>query len=1009
MKRSRKIVNLLLALVLMAGLFSTAAPDMAFAAVDICPSGGEHDWIVYEIPATCTETGSREFQCTKCYATRDFEVIPALGHTWYVTGRSEPTCTQEGVINYTCRGCGVTTAESIPRTGHTPETIPGKAATCEESGLTEGQKCAVCGQILVPQETTEPTGHRWDTGKMVKEPESLSEDGEMLYICLNDPSHTKTETVSAASAILSTLRFLPKNPPKPKGEGTLEITVQPEGGSIVRFGPGKMGHTFTVEVKGGTEPYTYEWHAVDEEKAAAASSIAEGTAPAGNASIAEIVSGIISGNTEGKVASHTGFINGWINTFPAAEDVILPSLPVDGKLEIDLFSPYDKIVSNDPTLTTTGGRKTYYCIIRDDTGDWVETDHVALTYGLCLSEQPVNCNIQEKDEAPHVRAVDGRRPYSYEWFLLEDGQSVPAEDHDDTLNAKKSGDYYCIVTDDLGSKVQSNTISMYSAPALQIIGTSTSAESILDLQETVELDVYISGGVPPYSAHYTSFADGWVDVEAQTYTGTEYEADYHFPVTVDEADEYEFTVVDSKGKEAVATITLPYNQLKIKQQPLVSRITGKFTRMLEMEMAEGEFPLTYDLYRIDPSWEYDGLTDGFLVDSYTDESFRRELEIEDSGLYYFIITDSSGRWARTETVRVNVEYLWIYANTDYVQVEDDSKAVTLQVKVCGTGVTGVDSVTFDWFRINEQTREWIPIDENDPYVAVVHNVNYFTEGEYTGLENRIDVTMPGFYVCLATDAGGHEAVSESLWVNYVRPEPYFTVQPESVSIPGSSTAHPVATLTCEAVSADDYVRAANESRMTYSWERYENGTWKPVPVSSASTNTLVLVQEDEGAIDNTDTIPVISGRYRCKATEVSTQKYSYSNTAVVRHTLEFEFYSARINRDGSADITWKFMGGFRPHNIRVFTSKWRCVNKKKDIWERSPEDYPLREGWYDLKEEEGAVWLTLYNVPTLTWYGGSDNPHYDPMHYTIRVDSASETKFHKVEFTMVGTYSGETW
>ena len=249
MKRSRKIVNLLLALVLMAGLFSTAAPDMAFAAVDICPSGGEHDWIVYEIPATCTETGSREFQCTKCYATRDFEVIPALGHTWYVTGRSEPTCTQEGVINYTCRGCGVTTAESIPRTGHTPETIPGKAATCEESGLTEGQKCAVCGQILVPQETTEPTGHRWDTGKMVKEPESLSEDGEMLYICLNDPSHTKTETVSAASAILSTLRFLPKNPPKPKGEGTLEITVQPEGGSIVRFGPGKMGHTFTVEVK----------------------------------------------------------------------------------------------------------------------------------------------------------------------------------------------------------------------------------------------------------------------------------------------------------------------------------------------------------------------------------------------------------------------------------------------------------------------------------------------------------------------------------------------------------------------------------------------------------------------------------------------------------------------------------------------------------------------------------------------------------------------------------------
>ena len=333
--------------------------------------------------------------------------------------------------------------------------------------------------------------------------------------------------------------------------------------------------------------------------------------------------------------------------------------------------------------------------------------------------------------------------------------------------------------------------------------------------------------------------------------------------------------------------------------------------------------------------------------------------------------------------------------------------MTLQVKVCGTGVTGIDSVTFDWYRIDNYTRKWTYLDEEDPYVAVIHNVNYFTEGEYTGLENRIDITRPGFYICEATDASGHVTYSQSLRVNYINPEPYFTVQPASVTIPGTTSAHPETTLTCEAVSSDER-RQGEEYKgdIVYSWEKYLYGFWRPISVSSASTNTLHLVQEDEGAIDNTDTIKTISGRYRCKATETSTGWFRYSNTAVVRHSLEFEFYSARINRDGSANITWEYMGGFRPHNIRIFTSKWRCVDKKKDVWERWTEEYPLKDGWYDLKEEEGRVMLTLYSVPTLTRYGGKDNPHYDPMHYTIRVDSAGETRFHRVDFTLEGRTSG---
>ena len=106
-----------------------------------------------------------------------------------------PTCTTA----QTCTVCTEVLKEAL---GHAEVTVPGKAATCYSTGLTDGKKCnrEGCGITLVEQTETEMIDHTWSSGTVTKEP-TCTETGTKEFFCTvcsgAGLEEKKTETIDA--------------------------------------------------------------------------------------------------------------------------------------------------------------------------------------------------------------------------------------------------------------------------------------------------------------------------------------------------------------------------------------------------------------------------------------------------------------------------------------------------------------------------------------------------------------------------------------------------------------------------------------------------------------------------------------------------------------------------------------------------------------------------------------------------------------------------------------------
>ena len=181
--KARRIMAILLALLMLAGLLPTAALAGECSSPDSVVNNGNHAWRPTNIStsATCTTPGYAVYRCGYCGETKQEQTEAALGHAWsdWTTSRAA-TCTAQGEEARTCSRCGARETRATATVDHTwGKWKTQREATCDRKGE-EARKCAVCGQTEKRGIKEKP--HEFGDWTVTRQP-TCSEKGERERVC----------------------------------------------------------------------------------------------------------------------------------------------------------------------------------------------------------------------------------------------------------------------------------------------------------------------------------------------------------------------------------------------------------------------------------------------------------------------------------------------------------------------------------------------------------------------------------------------------------------------------------------------------------------------------------------------------------------------------------------------------------------------------------------------------------------------------------------------------------
>ena len=180
---------------------------------DIYYNGSEEAWNVIDVEIYDENADYYFYQSMSDYVAEFGPITDAHihfnsnnqeSHTHSYTSKitTPATCTATGTRTYTC-SCGDSYTEEIKATGHNEATLNAVAATCTSTGLTEGKKCSVCGEILVAQQEIAKENHTYDNDKDA----TCNVCGDVREIEIHNHSYTSKITTYATCTTTGTRTY----------------------------------------------------------------------------------------------------------------------------------------------------------------------------------------------------------------------------------------------------------------------------------------------------------------------------------------------------------------------------------------------------------------------------------------------------------------------------------------------------------------------------------------------------------------------------------------------------------------------------------------------------------------------------------------------------------------------------------------------------------------------------------------------------------------------------------
>ena len=140
-----------------------------------------HDWKLAYLPkANCGRSVYKRFECTRCNATYQEEILPTGEHILQEHTVTYPTCNQEGEKSITCQNCGYEKREPIPKSDEHlwQGSWSSFVGNCKE--IPVEFECSVCHKTKI--EIIPPEGTH-DFKEKSRKDATCSADGAIIYYC----------------------------------------------------------------------------------------------------------------------------------------------------------------------------------------------------------------------------------------------------------------------------------------------------------------------------------------------------------------------------------------------------------------------------------------------------------------------------------------------------------------------------------------------------------------------------------------------------------------------------------------------------------------------------------------------------------------------------------------------------------------------------------------------------------------------------------------------------------